>query len=174
MKLAVVLLSMAAGACSVVTLPEPPGDAAIIRAAEWEGHWALVDGEETYVVDAVVADATRGLLEISGARLERAQVFLRQSGPLLLASVRESPTASGYLFFALSKERDAATLWIPDFECVQSLLRSGRLSGAKSMQADSTIELDRLDIAQALSRGSMECDFFRWDKPLALRRLTER
>jgi hypothetical protein len=185
-RLAVLLSPLVIGACGVVTVPEPLGDtAAVIQPGEWQGYWLVADPDGDYVVYAVVADGARGLLELSvierdkesespRAKLERREVILRHAGDRLIASMRETQTTTGYVFVALSKQRDAATLWIPDFECVEGLLKSGRLSGTQSTKMGSTIQLDRLDIAKALSRGSLDCDFFLWDKPLAIRRLTKR
>lgn len=179
-RLAALICSFALGACTYVTVPAPLGDIpAPIEPKEWNGHWVL--GRDV-VGHVIVTDPERGALELSWIRetkpdfarpraaLVRGQVVLRRVGDVLIASLRLRDEER-YLFFALAKDGDRATLWLPDHECIEMQLKTGVLSGGKLSEGHATeLALLGLDPARAVSREPGACHIFAWDKPQVARR----
>ncbi len=166
-------LGLLGAGCSIVSVPRPAGDQPhALVVTEWEGTW--LNGRDPAKVK--VADALNGGLQLTVIEehdgkfaLKTIDVSVRESGELLVASLRDESRPEFYVWALLRRSDDFVLVWIPDGAKFRELVRQGKLKGRIDGD-DVHLEVLTAENLRALTSGEYGTPFQK-DSPLIFRRV---
>lgn len=156
--------------CSAVVIPAPIGEPVNLtgETEKWAGVW-VGNGTETVTVEVV--DAEQGILEVVGFFDKQTSIthITKYDQDLIASTIypldyetRVNKT-NGFIWALLKKEEHMATMWVPNDDKFESLVKSGELPGRIEKSDVYLGELDENHLRMIFSKSNDW--YFAWDSP---------
>ena len=160
-------------ACNAVVSEQPMGEKPLaVTAKDWEGTW--VNGEGAGIIKVV--DPEKGLLQAAWIEgnsqdMESYQIFLRELGPWIVASVKIEGRSGlvRYGWARVNREDGQIVVWDPSVKSFKQLVEAGKLPGV--IEQDDVILGDLKPEHYDLLTSGSEGVLFDWDEPVVLLRI---
>ncbi len=180
----IMALSLAATACSTLTVQQPVGEPVPDEVGKTvEGRWGSdFKGESSckyvyvkYLTDGAIRLAWVEWVEVSKKfrLIELTGLLTRYEGGLYLhlrEPERQQEAASAYLFFRLRPpEGDTIVLWLPRIPAFAEAVKRGELAG-HAMNEVERITASKAEL-EAFLKGQNPADLFRLEEPLVFNRM---